>query len=218
MPLKRRGLAFRQAVDLCACRKACDQFRLGIAVGRGARLGEGQVFGVEALLDRHADRVEEHFEVASLLGGPRLHVGNQAGRGFLHAPRENDAGKIGDVAPFLQILAAVRGEKGEQRVFHEVDRRNRRDALEAFKVRADRLHGKACGRDQAIGAPASSQERIVHEGHHMRVLMRVDTEIATLVGEGLEIALDLLAEFAGKLLANAVAGRRCAASMPSGIP
>ena len=115
-------------------------------------------------------------------------------------------------SPF-QILAAVRGEKGEQRVFHEVDGRNRRDASRALKVWADRLHGKACGRDQAIGAPARSQERIVHEGHHMRVLMRVDTEIATLVGEGLEIALDLLAEFAGKLLANAVAvagaQRRC---------
>lgn len=157
--------------------------------------------------------MEEHFEVASLLGGPRLHVGNQVGRGFLHAPRENDAGKIGDVAPFLQILAAVRGKEGEQCVFHEVDRRNRRDASRALKVRADRLHGKACGRDQAIGAPASSQERIVYEGHHMRVLMRVDTEIATLVGEGLEIALDLLAEFAGKLLANAVtvAGAQCRA-------
>lgn len=157
-----------------------------ISFASASRLGEAHAWAKGKFSgSRHCSigtliGVEEYFEVASLLAARASMSAIKAGRGFLHAPRENDAGKIGDVAPFLQILAAVRGEKGEQRVFHEVDRRNRRDALEAFKVRADRLHGKACGRDQAIGAPASSRSASCTEGHHMRVLMCVDAEIATL--------------------------------------
>ncbi len=102
----------------------------------------------------------------------------------------------------------MRCEESQKRVLHQVDGTDRGDPLEGREVRSQSFDGDAGGRHLAVGAAARGGERVVHEGHHVGVLVGVDAQVAALARERLEEALDLRVELARELLAHPVAVER----------